>query len=222
MNALGRTALYGLLAAAVTATLAFAVFRPLQVLPRVALAPGLALTDQDGRPISSEDLRGELVLYTFSASRCASACEPMTALLRDVQRRLEDAGQAAGPAVRLVTISVDPGRDTPAILAEMAAQAGADPGRWRFATASPNLLKQAVGAGFEVFYGPLDGGGVQVDPLLALVDGWGILRAEYRTAAPDLELVMRDIGLVAAEARNSTGLAHLAYEAAHLFLCYPR
>lgn len=205
----------------VAATLAFVIFQPLKVLPRITLAPGLALTDQDSRPLTTEDLRGQIVLYNFAAAGCATPCAEMNGVLRAVQTRLA-AAAADGPAVKLVTISVDPEHDTPAALAGLAAAVGADPQIWRFATGDPDLLKRAIGGGFELFYGPRSDGSLQVDPLFALVDGWGILRAEYRTATPDLERLLRDIGLVAAEARNSTGLARYAYEAAHLFLCYPR
>jgi len=55
-----------------------------------------------------------------------------------------------------------------------------------------------------------------------LVDGLGIMRAEYRTGAPAPELIARDVNLLVKEAANSDGIARLGYEAAHLFLCYPR
>ena len=73
----------------------------------------------------------------------------------------------------------------------------------------------------EIFLQQEDGT-FKFDPAFILVDGWGIMRAEYRTAAPEVDLIMRDIDLVTTEARNSTGAARYAYEAAHLFVCYPR
>ncbi|MCS7040866.1 MAG: hypothetical protein NZP34_14765, partial [Caldilineales bacterium] len=60
------------------------------------------------------------------------------------------------------------------------------------------------------------------DPVYILVDGWGIIRREYRyrTLTPDVDRIVRHIGVLAEEVRNSRGAARLAYEAAHLFLCY--
>jgi protein SCO1/2 len=55
-----------------------------------------------------------------------------------------------------------------------------------------------------------------------LVDGSGIIRAEYRTATPDMAIIERDINLLLEEAENIDGPSRYAYEAAHLFLCYPR
>ena len=71
-----------------------------------------------------------------------------------------------------------------------------------------------------MYYGPSDDGGFDYDPAMMLVDGWGILRAEYRTPTPKLETVVRDVRLLIDEAENSEGVARYAYEAAHLFLCY--
>ena len=63
---------------------------------------------------------------------------------------------------------------------------------------------------------------MRFDPRIVLVDGWGTLRAEYRVTQPDMEIIARDLRLLTEEAQNSEGTARLAYEAAHLFLCYPR
>ena len=56
-----------------------------------------------------------------------------------------------------------------------------------------------------------------------LVDGNGVLRGDYRyqTLADDADKLVRHIGLLGAEIRNSDGASAVAYEAAHLFLCYP-
>ena len=213
--------LYALAALVTLGVLAFAIFQPIKVLPRITLAPGLALVDQAGRPLNNEDLRGQIVLYSFTFAECVDPCLKMNGVLRELQHRLPEVNTSGAP-VRLVTISVDPARDTPEALADLAVTSGADPDVWRFATGDARRLKSAVGAGFQLFYGPEPDGTLKVDPLFALVDGWGILRAEYRTAAPAVDRQLRDIGLLAEEARNSTGLARYAYEAAHLFLCYPR
>ena len=39
---------------------------------------------------------------------------------------------------------------------------------------------------------------------------------------PRLKRVRRDLGLIVDEVRNSEGAGSLVYEAAHLFLCYPK
>ena len=193
---------------------AFVVFQPVQVLPRVRLAPGFTLTDQSGERLTSEDVRGRLVLYNFTYTNCPPPCGNIDATMQAVQNRLNE--------VEFVTISVDPERDTPQALALHAADLGADPA-WRFATTdNQGALKDIVGGGFHTFYEKQDDGTFMLDPTFVLVDGYGIIRNEYRyqTVAPDVDRIVRHLGVLAEEVEKSTGAATLAYEAAHLFLCY--
>ena len=200
---------------------AFATFQPIKVLPRIRLAPGFLLTDQAGQRLTNEDLRGKIVLYNFSYADCGAQCEPLNATLRSVQDQLAQAAGEGAP-VELVTISFDPERDTPEALHAYAQAAGADPSRWRFATGDPARMKNIIGGGFEAFYEPDDQGGFKFSPAFALVDGWGIIRAEYRNEVPTPERVLKHIEVIQEEARNSKGVAKMGYEAAHLFLCYAR
>lgn len=207
----------------VLAAMAFKIFQPVQVLPRIRLAPGFALIDQDGRRLTNEDLRGQVTLYSFAYTRCPpETCAPANQVMADIQRQR---GQIdlGGVPLRLVTISVDSERDTPQSLKTYAAEQGADPQVWRFTAAKdPLLLKTIVGSGFEVYYQSLSSGEIRLDPTFILVDGWGIIRGEYRyaTLSSDTERILRHLNVLGDEIKNSTGPSHLAYEAAHLFLCY--
>lgn len=202
--------------------IAFAVFRPITVLPRSTVAPGFAFIDAEGQPVNNESLRGQLVLYHFSAANCTDSCAAANAAMRDVQRRLSTL--EAEPRITLVTIAVDGFKGTPArdidTLSATARALGAQSDTWRVLGGDAKSLKRVIGGGFRVFYETKDGA-TRMEPGLVLVDGWGIRRAEYRLPTPDPDIIERDIRLLADEARNSKGLARYAYEAAHLFLCYP-
>ncbi len=213
--------IYGLIGLLLVGTLAFATLRPILVLPRITLAPGFTLQDETGQRFTSEDLRGQLVLYNFTYTRCAAPCPATSDVMRAVQRRLDEVETGSIP-VTLITISFDPEHDTPAVLSQYATQATADAPNWRFLTGDADRLKWVIGGGFGVYYQANEDGSFTFDPAFMLVDGAGILRAEYRTAAPEIDRILRDIGLVAKEANNSQGAKRAAYEAAHLFLCYPR
>jgi len=212
--------LYALFFLLVGSVLAFAIFRPIQVLPRITLAPGLSLTDQNSARLTNEDLRGHVVLYNFTYSNCTGACQQTSNVMRAVQDHLSEVNTGDIP-ISLVTISFDPERDTPERLRAYATQVGADPSRWRIATGDATRLKYALGGGFDLYYAPNPDGTFTFDPMFVLVDGWGIIRASYKTATPATDRLLRDIRFVIDEARNSTGAAKYAYEAAHLFLCYP-
>jgi protein SCO1/2 len=205
----------------VVAVMAFAIFRPIQVLPRISLAPAYSLVDQAGRHVTSEDMRGALTIYTFAQCGGVAPCVPTSTTLASLQPALSKV-DLNGIPLRFVTIYVDPKAATPAKLQEIAQSLAVEGDQWRLLTGEANQLKNVIGAGFRTYYGADAKGNLTVDPVFVLVDGWGIVRATYRTSSPDITLLQRDLGLIAQEARNSTGVTHYAYEAAHLFMCYPR
>ncbi len=140
--------------------------------------------------------------------------------MRDVQEMV-DGMDTGGIPFQQVTLSFDPERDTPERLLSYAESVGADRSSWHFATGDPTRLKNAIGGGFGAYYTQEEDGAFKFDPMFVLVDGWGIIRAKYRTGEPDLATIERDIGMIVEEANNSEGASRVAYEAAHLFLCYP-
>lgn len=212
---------YLIIALPVLGIIAFATFQPILVLPRMGLGPGFGLIDQTGGRLTNEDLRGHIVLYNFTYTNCTSPCPQSSAAMQAVYRALPTI-DLRGIPVDLVTISFDPERDNPAVLADYAAQLGAEKDKWHFLSGEAMALKYVIGGGFGVYYQADEAGTFTFEPTLALVDGAGIIRAKYRTATPDPAMLARDLALIAKEADESTGPARLAYEAAHLFLCYPK
>ncbi|MDF1594797.1 MAG: SCO family protein [Acidimicrobiia bacterium] len=209
-----------LAALVVGSVFAFVTFQPIQVLPRVRLAPGFSLVDSQGRAMTSEDMRGQFVLYTFSYSSCVT-CDSTDQTMKEVQEGLASA-DLRGFDVALVTISVDP-LDTPESMASYAESVGADPEVWAFATVEdPRFLADVVAGGFSTYFSLNDDGTITLDRRFVLVDGAGIIRNEYKyeTQTSDTDRILRHLGVLAEEEANSNGPAGLAYEAAHLFLCY--
>ena len=110
------TWLYGLAILIALSIVSFNIIRPIVVLPRIAPSPGFALVDSAGQPVTSEDRRGFLTLYSFSYLDCDVQCpqsvDDIAALREAVAAKLP-----AGTPLSFVTISLDPERDTPARLA---------------------------------------------------------------------------------------------------------
>ncbi len=198
----------------------FSTARPILVLPRITLAPGFYLTDQNGERFTSEALRGELTLYNFTYSQCEAPCVQTSFFMREVQSRLPEVSSSV--PINLVTFSIDPERDDVAQLQAFAEEMGVDPTVWHVVTGGAAQLKSVIGGGFGVYYKAEEDGRFKLDDAFFLVDGSGIMRAEYRTASPDMDIILRDLKLLAEEVDNSEGIYRLAYEAAHLFSCYPR
>lgn len=206
----------------IAAALAFAVFEPIQVLPRIRLAPGYLLTDQGAATLTSEDVRGDIVLYNFGYSACSADCAAMNDTMIEIQDRIAEV-DVGDTDVKFVTISFDAATDTPEVLQQYADSLGADPALWSFASGEPDHLANVVKAGFEAYYQQKEDGSFTFDPVFVLVDGWGVIRGEYRyqTNASDTDKILHHLDILGEEIRNANGAATLAYEAAHFFLCYP-
>src|ERR1700694_4452396 len=76
--------------------------------------PSFALTNQAGRVIRAEELRGRAVVISFIFTRCSEVCPLITAQLARAQAEMRSAGMSS--TVRFISISVDPGIDTPDVL----------------------------------------------------------------------------------------------------------
>lgn len=87
-----------------------------EVLP----AAEFALTDHDGRPVSLRSYRGAPVLLFFGYTHCPDVC-PLT--LDRLTRALRTAGRGAED-VRILLVTLDPARDTPAALKTYASRFG--------------------------------------------------------------------------------------------------
>jgi protein SCO1/2 len=207
-------------AAVVAAVLIFTTARPVVVLPRIRLAPGYALLDSAGRTVSSEDQRGKLVLYSFAYTRCGEACQPVYDSLQAIDAHLA-ARSPREPDLRLITLTLDPTRDTPTGLSNF--QMPFQPPRveWVWLTGEEKWLKNVIGGSFEVLYEPQDDGSIFFAPRFILVDGEGVVRAIYEGAVHDAARFSQHLDLLYQEIEQAAGPARLAYEAAHLFACYP-
>lgn len=199
---------------------AFAIFEPVQVLPRIRVAPGFALVDQSGASFTSEDGRSAVTLYTFLPSDCGEECAAVNETMRAVGERVTSSVDLAGAEFRQVTMALDTG--DPSRLQTAALESGADGDVWRWVGGDATTLRDVVGEGFRVFYEET-GDGVEFDPVFVIVDGTGLIRGDYRysTLTSDTDRLTRHISLLGDELRNSEGAASLVYEAAHIFLCYP-
>lgn len=143
-------------------------------LPMETRVPVFMLTDEAGRPFFSDSLSGKVWIADFIFTSCAGTCPQMTAQMQKLQRSLPD-------EVHLVSISVDPARDTPELLARYAQKAQANPERWHFLTGEPALIRNLVQNSFLLSVA--DGGSVQ-EPIVhsirfVLVDTQGIIRGYY-------------------------------------------
>ncbi len=108
-----------------------------------------ALIDQDGRPRTDADFRGRLVILTFGYTACPDVCPTD---LMEISRALTLLGKA-GEEIQPVFVTLDPARDTPALLAEFVPSFHP---RLIGLTGSEAAIRQAADA-YKVFYRREDG-----------------------------------------------------------------
>lgn len=214
-------ALAGVLVLVIAAAIAFAVFEPIQVLPRLRLAPGYALQDSSGSSFTSETVRGSVTLYTFSSVECDEDCAAIDDTMRTVRDEVTRSIDLGDTSFRLVTVVLDDSPE-PEQLQLVEGRIGADGESWSVIGGDPTTIRNTVGTGFGRYF-EVDDDGVRYDPGYVLVDGAGVIRGDYRyqTLADDGDKLVRHIDILASELRYADGSAAVAYEAAHLFLCYP-
>ena len=166
-------------------------------LARIGPAPGFTLTSTDGGRLSLGDLRGSVVAVTFIYATCTDTCPLLTAKMAGMQKRL---GPDFGSKVRFVSITVDPERDTPRILAQYARNHGVDPAGWAFLTGTPVEIRD-VGRRYGIYAKKTERGDVDHTFLTSIVDQRGILRVQYLGIRFDPEEFLRDVRSLLREAK---------------------
>ena len=110
--------------------------------------------DQLGRGFTFNDFRGKTVVLAFIYTRCRDPrmCPLVSANFHLLQRKLADL------PVHLVEISLDPGYDTPEVLANYGRRFDADPATWTLGTGPQKVVDDfAARFGIAVFTDPTAG-----------------------------------------------------------------
>lgn len=105
------------------------------VLPVYAELPPFALTNQDGRTVTLDDLRGKVWIADAIFTRCPGQCLLMSAHMRQLQSALP-----AGQPIELVSFTTDPGFDQPPVLKKYAERFSAENNRWLFLTGTKTAM----------------------------------------------------------------------------------
>jgi protein SCO1/2 len=120
--------------------------------------PNVPLTTQNGKTVHFYDdlLKDKIVAIDLIYTHCVDSCPLETARLAQVQKLL---GDRVGKDIFFYSISIDPKRDTPAVLKEYAEKYHAGPG-WLFLTGKPSdidLISKKLGLYSDPDSGNRDG-----------------------------------------------------------------
>jgi cytochrome oxidase Cu insertion factor (SCO1/SenC/PrrC family) len=152
-------------------------------LPVYGTVAPFRLSERSGSALSSGELSGKPWIASFIFTNCPNQCPMMSHKMSLMQQTLP-------PDVKLVSISVDPERDTPEALAKYAKSFHADEARWLFLTGA----KEEVGGVLKSFHMNNSDDPDLHSLRFALVDARGAIRGYYDSSdAEALKKLPRDI-----------------------------
>lgn len=113
-------------------------------------AKGFQLTDFNGQPHTLDDFKGKVVVLFFGYTQCPDVCPTTMSELAQVKQKLG----ADADKLQVLFVSVDPERDTPAVL--KAYMAGFDPSFLGLYATSPEQLAE-LARDYKVYFKKVDG-----------------------------------------------------------------
>src|SRR6267378_583028 len=101
--------------------------------------PNLPVVTQDGKTLKFYDdvIKGKIVLISFIYTNCPDICPLTTARIAQVEEKL---GEIVGRDIFLISLTVDPERNSPERLKSFAEAFAAGPG-WLFLTGKPGHIR---------------------------------------------------------------------------------
>ena len=149
-----------------------------------------ALTERSERSVTLADLKGKVWVADFFYSTCPGPCPMLSSRLSEVQKQI-----GADDRVRLVSISTDPEKDTPAVLRQYAQRFEASE-RWLFLTGSKAAIRELALTGFKLPFAETPDGPEPIihSTRLILVDQSGMIRGFYEGAGSEKpDQLIRDL-----------------------------
>lgn len=143
------------------------------------------LVNQDGKAIDLDVYRGKKVLVTMFYGSCPATCPLIIDTLRAIEKKVDDAQRQD---LRVLLVSIDPERDTPASLRQLADSRRIDTGRWTLAHADANAVRR-IAAALNVQYKKLPDGEFSHSTVISTLDGNGkivVQSAELGHADPEV------------------------------------
>jgi protein SCO1/2 len=114
-------------------------------LPVYGTMSDFILTNQDNKPFSLADLRGQVWIADAIFTRCPGQCLMMSGHMKEIQAALP-----SGLPVKFVSMTTDPAFDNPDVLQKYADRFGAQKDRWVFLTGEKAALHRAEVDGLKL------------------------------------------------------------------------
>lgn len=142
-------------------------------LVKIGAAPKFELTNQDNVKVTNDFYKGKVYVLEFFFATCPSICPKMNANMVTLQNEF-----FGNPSFGIVSITIDPVHDTPAVLKEHAKILGVKSSNWNFLTGDKDYIYNLSNKGFNIYVGENSKaqGGFEHSGLFALIDKNGNIR----------------------------------------------
>jgi protein SCO1/2 len=142
-------------------------------LVKIGPAPKFELVNQDNLKISNESYKGKVYVLEFFFTSCPSICPKMNVSMLGIENNF-----FGNPNFGIVSISIDPVHDTPAVLKAHAKLLGVRSSSWNFLTGDKGYIFDLANKGFNLYAGENNKakGGFEHSGLFALIDKNGDIR----------------------------------------------
>ena len=170
----------------------------------IGKAPSYTLVDQNGKPFSSDALKGKVHVLEFFFSTCPTICPIMNQNMLKIEQKF-----FGNPDFAIVSITINPENDTPQVLKEHAEAIGVKSSQWHFLTGEKDDIYKLANTGFNIYAGEnaKANGGFEHSGLFALIDRDGNIRCRkddfgnpilyYDGTEPaGVEAIMQDIKIL--------------------------
>lgn len=163
--------------------------------------PDFIFTNQENQPYGTDSLKGYIHVADFIFTTCNGICPSMSKHFAQLQEKIEKYSD-----VKLVSISVDPKRDSVPVLKEYAQKYHANPHYWKFLTAEQSKIVEIATKGYFL---PLDVSGngkefgITHSEMAVLVDKDLRIRGFYDLTNPsNIKTIDEDIRILKLEYSN--------------------
>lgn len=168
-------------------------------LEKISKVPPFSIKDQTEHPLTLDELKGKIWVANFIFTRCKGPCPLITQRMADLNAKL---GKVRDKVV-LVSFSVDPGYDTPQVLAQYGAAQGANPETWKLLATTPEDIDNIIVKGLLQPVAKEPDGTVAHSSRFVIVDADGWLRGYQDGVDPEVvQKLMVDIGDLMQESTN--------------------
>lgn len=165
-------------------------------LPVYGKLPDFQFVSESGENFGTVNLHGKVYVANFMFTTCTTACPILLKKIQTVQHRMRGVLDRAA----IVSFTVDPEVDTPAVLFSKAREMNANPHVWKFLNAPISDTKKLLVDGFKVPVGEKETAGSVMDVAhsnkLVLVDQIGQIRGYYSIEGNGINMMMIDMGLL--------------------------